>query len=91
MSNLGQNIFVGTAETGQGPTMVPSICRYNRAGITGTILFTDLTVSWLINVKTNMRIEAVCRIVSGPIIKDGTLTTWFFFGIKTMPNRYTDF
>lgn len=94
MSNVGQNIFVGTAETGQGPTMVPSIYGNTIAqGLRNTILFTDLTVSWLINMKTNMRIEAGVSNRIRTNNQDGTLTTpWFFFGIKTtMPNRYTDF
>jgi hypothetical protein len=94
MSNVGQNLFVPTAEIGQGPSMVPNIYGNSIAqGLRNEVMFTDLTASWLINVKTNMRVEAG---ISNRIQKNersGQINTlWFFFGLKTtLPNRYTDF
>jgi hypothetical protein len=93
-SNVGQNLFVPTAEIGQGPSMVPNIYGNSIAqGLRNEVMFTDLTASWLVNVKTNIRLEAG---VSNRIQKNersGQINTlWFFFGIKTtLPNRYTDF
>jgi hypothetical protein len=57
-TTFGQNIFRGTAEIGQGPTQVPNI--YGNTilqGVKNNVLFTDLTASYLINTRTNMRLE----------------------------------
>jgi hypothetical protein len=94
MSNVGQNIFIPTAEIGQGPSMVPSIYGNTIAqGLRNEVLFTDITASWLVNVKTNMRVEAGISNRIQTNNRSGSLNTlWFFFGIKTtLPNRYIDF
>lgn len=92
-SNYGQNIFVGTAEIGSGPTMVPSI--YGNSvlqGFKNTVLFTDLTASWLINTRTNMRVELTFSRRTQENAKITQSTNWVFFSFKTtMPNRYYDF
>jgi hypothetical protein len=93
MSNVGQNIFVGTAEIGFGPTQVPSINGNTIGqGLKNTVTFSDLTVSYLINTRTNMRLEATVsrRVQENSISKNNTL--WFMFSFRTiLPNRYYDF
>ncbi|MEX1189480.1 MAG: hypothetical protein WED33_09495 [Bacteroidia bacterium] len=93
MSNLGQNPFVGTAEIGSGPLMVPNI--YGNAigqGLKNTVMFTDLTASYLINSKTNMRLEAGVSRRTQQNDRINTSTIWLFFSFKTtIPNRYYDF
>ena len=92
-SNVGQNIFVGTAEIGSGPTMVPNI--YGNAvlqGLKNTVKIAELTASWLINTRTNMRLELT---VSRRMQENNRIsqnTNWVFFSFKTaLPNRYYDF
>lgn len=92
-SNYGQNIFRGTAEIGQGPTQVPSI--YGNSilqGVKNNVLFTDLTASYLINTRTNMRVElSFSRRTQSNLYVTKT-TNWISFSFKTtLPNRYYDF
>ena len=93
MSNLGQNIFAGTAEIGSGPTMVPSIYGNNvLQGLKNTVLFTDLTASWLVNTRTNMRLELTFSRRTQENERISRNTNWIFFSFKTaLPNRYYDF
>lgn len=92
-SNFGQNIFVGTAEIGSGPTMVPNIYG-NRIlqGLKNTITIAEFTASWLLNTRTNMRVEVTLsrRMQENSRIIQNT--NWVFFSFKTtLPNRYYDF
>jgi hypothetical protein len=93
VSNVGQNIFVGTSETGSGKTEVPFIYG-NRTtqGLKNTVIFADLTASYLINVRTNMRVELTFsrRMQQNQFIEKNT--NWVFFTFRTaLPNRYYDF
>ncbi len=92
-SNFGQNIFAGTAEIGSGPTMVPSIYgNYVLQGFKNTLLYTDMTVSWLINTRTNMRLELTFSRRTQENSKITRSTNWVFFSFRTtLPNRYYDF
>jgi hypothetical protein len=93
MSNWGQNPFVGTAEIGSGPLMVPNIYGNTiTQGLKNTLMFTDLTASYLINTRTNMRLEAGISRRSQVNEKINTSTIWLFFSFKTsISNRYYDF
>lgn len=92
-SQVGHNIFAPVAETYNQPTSVPSIYG-NRTlqGVKNTLLYTDLTVGYLINRRTNMRVELSIskRIQHNPYVTQ--TTNWVWFGIRTaLPNRYYDF
>ena len=93
MSNFGQNPFVGTAEIGSGPTMVPSIYGNKIVqGFKNTLVFADLTASYLINTRTNMRVEAGVSQRRQSNVSGVSSTPWIFFSFKTsLPNRYYDF
>jgi len=93
MTNFGQNIFTGTAEIGQGPTMVPSIYgNKTLQGLKNTVTFIDLNLSYLINTRTNMRLQLT---VSRRMQENALLTkntNWVFLSFRTnLPNRYYDF
>lgn len=92
-SNVGQNIFRATSEAYNQATSVPSIYGNKiTQGQLNTVVFTDLTLSWIVNRKTNMRLE-LCfsrRMQTNEYIRKNT--NWLFLGIKTnLPNRYYDF
>lgn len=92
-SNLGQNIFVGTAEIVGGPTEVPSIYGNKiLQGAKNTVMFADLTLSYLINPVTGMRLE-LCGSRRMQTFPGGERnTTWVFLAFRTqLPNRYYDF
>ncbi len=93
MSNWGQNPFVGTAEIGSGPLMVPNIYGNTiTQGLKNTVMFTDLTASYLINTRTNMRLEAGVSRRTQENARVNTSTIWLFFSFKTsISNRYYDF
>jgi hypothetical protein len=93
MSNWGQNPFVGTAEIGSGPLMVPDIYGNTiTQGLKNTVMFTDLTASYLINTRTNMRLEAGVSRRTQENARVNTSTIWLFFSFKTsISNRYYDF
>lgn len=92
-SNWGQNIFVATAETFNQPTSVPNIYgNKTLQGLKNTVIFTDLTVSYLINRRTNMRVELNLsrRMQHNELVRQNT--NWVFFSFRTaLPNRYYDF
>jgi len=93
LTNVGQNIFVGTAEIGSGPTKVPSIYGNSMLqGLKNTLVYADLTASYLINTRTNMRVELTFsrRMQHNEFIEKNT--NWVFFTFRTaLPNRYYDF
>ena len=93
MSNWGQNPFVGTAEIGSWPLMVPDIYGNTiTQGLKNTVMFTDLTASYLINTRTNMRLEAGVSRRTQENARVNTSTIWLFFSFKTsISNRYYDF
>ncbi|MFN5319708.1 MAG: hypothetical protein ACK5CY_12785 [Bacteroidia bacterium] len=92
-SNVGQNIFKGTAEIVGGPTEVPSI--YGNTLLQGkrhSVLFTDLTVNYLINPKTGTRFEFTVSRRNEVITGRNLNTLWVFFSLRTfLPARYYDF
>jgi hypothetical protein len=92
-SNVGQNIFKGTAEIVGGPTEVPSI--YGNTILQGqkhSVLFTDFTVNYLINPKTGTRFEFTVSRRSEEVNSISKNTLWVFFSLRTyLPARYYDF
>jgi hypothetical protein len=92
-SNVGQNIFLATSETFNQPNSVPAIYG-NRTlqGLLNTIVFADLTISYIINRKTNMRMELCLSRRMQSNERTSVHTNWIFFGFRTtLPNRYYDF
>ena len=92
MSNVGQNIFLATSEAFNQPSSVPHIYGNNMLqGFKNTIVFTDLSIAWLINRKTNMRVELGISRRMQSNERGSKNTNWVFVGIKTaLPNRYYD-
>ena len=92
-TNVGQNIFVATSEAYNQPSSVPSV--YGNQILQGrknTLIYSDLSLSWLINRKTNMRIELTLsrRAQENLLVRKNT--NWIFLSFRSaLPNRYYDF
>ena len=83
-SNVGQNIFEGTAEIVGGPTEVPSI--YGNTILQGqkhSVLSTDLAVNYLINPKTGTRFEFSITRINEKEKGHNLSPRWEFFPLPT--------
>lgn len=88
LQNLGNNIFLPATEN-----LIPSI--YNNRmfqGLRGKMTFIQFTFSYLINPKTNMRLELQHSLRNEENNKLSFQSTWTMLSFKTsLPNRYWDF
>lgn len=92
-SNVGQNVFLATSEAFNKPESIPAIYgNKTLQGLQNTVVFTDLTLSWLLNRKTGMRIQLGLSRRMQTNERVNRTTNWVFIGFRTaLPNRYYDF
>lgn len=87
--NFGQNIFLPVNESG-----LPNVYGNKvHQGLKNTVLYGEATISYLINTKTNMRLElAYMHRVFDNLKTSPQNGGWLRFGFRaSLPNRYYDF